>query len=356
MPWNETNTVTERVKFVLEWEERWNAKEGGRVNVAELCRMYGISRQTGYLWIRRWREAKGDVRALADRSRRPKSNPRAVTHEVEDLVVGARKAHPRWGPVALRQWLVDRHPRKAIPSASCVATILRRRGLITPRGTRRRSRKPVSVTPPFPECTKPNQTWCMDFKGWFRLHTREKCYPFTLLDALSRYLLRCEALLEPDGKRVNRFSTPRFVSTACPTRSVQTVAHRSSLRPVLRGSRSFPYGYCASVSRSNALRPQVPNRTDGSSGFIGHSSSTSMRLRTYALSNVHSTIFAPSIISSARILRSSSNLPPPSTVAQCIATHGRCSTRMRLTSCPGMLKSSIAPERSRGAAAASSSA
>lgn len=199
--------MKERVKFVLEWERRW--EEGlGRVNVAELCRIFGISRQTGYVWIRRYRDAGHDVKALQERSRRPRGNPRAVSEEIEDLVVAARKAHPRWGPVLLRQWLVTRHPRKQFPSTSCMASILRRRGLVKTR--RRRRKRPIVVTPPFPECTAVNQVWCMDFKGWFYLGTRQKCHPFTLLDAHSRFLLRCEALLEPNGKWVQSILDSAF--------------------------------------------------------------------------------------------------------------------------------------------------
>jgi hypothetical protein len=88
--------MKERTKFVLEWERRWNEAEGGRVNMAELCRMFGVSRQTGYTWVHRFRAADNELDALAERSRRPKSSPRAVSPELEDLIVAARKLYPRW--------------------------------------------------------------------------------------------------------------------------------------------------------------------------------------------------------------------------------------------------------------------
>src|SRR6266849_4625327 len=99
MPWKATNPMKERTKFVLEWERRWNEAEGGRVNLAELCRMFGVSRQSGYTWVERYRNANHDLAAVAaERSRRPKTSPHAISPELEDLIVAARKLHPRWGP------------------------------------------------------------------------------------------------------------------------------------------------------------------------------------------------------------------------------------------------------------------
>jgi transposase len=172
MPWSQTDVLKERVKFVLEWERRWKATHGGRVDVAELCRMFGVSRPTGYLWIARYRGAGHDVRALADRSRRPTTNPRAVPIDVEEYIVGARKERPRWGARKLRAWLIDRHPGRVWPSASCIAGILKRCGLAVPR---RRRRHVVPLTQPFAACDRPNAVWCVDFKGWFRTSDGDKC-------------------------------------------------------------------------------------------------------------------------------------------------------------------------------------
>lgn len=202
--------MSERLKFIVEWERRWNAAQGGRVDVAELCRMYGVSRQTGYVWIKRFQNAGHDLRSMEERSRRPLTNPRAVALEMQDLVVQARKAHPKWGPRPLRRWLANKFPRESFPSASAIALILRRRGMSHPHKRRKRPVASAVVTSPFPECTSVNQTWCMDFKGWFRMNTDEKCYPFTLLDAFSRMLLRCEALREPDGDHVRSILDSAF--------------------------------------------------------------------------------------------------------------------------------------------------
>jgi transposase len=132
MPWKATDELKERTKFILEWERRWNEAEGGQVNVTELCRIFGISRQTGHLLIRRYRSNGHKLDAIAPQSRRPKSSPTAVAPELEDLVVTARKMYPRWGPRKLHALLVERYPGEPIPGASAMAKILKRRGLTAP--------------------------------------------------------------------------------------------------------------------------------------------------------------------------------------------------------------------------------
>lgn len=203
MPWKTSGVVTERAKFVLEWERRWNESQGRRVDMAELCRMFGISRPTGYLWVRRYQEAGRDVRALADRSHRPHRIPHAVPEAMQDFIVAARKSHPRWGPRTLRSWLVERYPGREFPSAATFAAILKRHGMTTPRRHRHRRRVPL-LAEPLGEATAPNSIWCIDFKGQFRTSDGVLCYPVTLLDAFSRYCLRCEAFPEPSGEAVRR--------------------------------------------------------------------------------------------------------------------------------------------------------
>ena len=217
MPWRKTNPVSERAKFLLEWERRWQAGQG-RVDVAELCRQSGVSRQTGYVWIRRYQDAGRDLRAAEERSRRPRTNPRATSLDVQDLIVCTRKAYPKWGPLKLRRLLVERFPHLRVPSVSAIAVILRRRGLAAARPRRPPRRIPIPVAPPFPDCTAANDVWCMDFKGWFRTHDGEKCYPFTLLDGLSRMLLRCEALLAPTGDAVRTILDSAFREYGLPRR------------------------------------------------------------------------------------------------------------------------------------------
>jgi transposase-like protein len=97
MPWNKSNAMSERAKFVLEWQRRWEETKGGRIDVAELCRVFGVSRDTGYRWIKRFVESGQDLRAMAERSRRPHTSPTAVPMAMQDFIVAARKAKAALG-------------------------------------------------------------------------------------------------------------------------------------------------------------------------------------------------------------------------------------------------------------------
>jgi transposase InsO family protein len=215
MPWKATDTMKERTKFVLEWERRWDEAEGGAINMAELCRLFGISRQTGYTWIERYRAANHDLEAVAERSRRPKTSPTAISPELEDIIVATKKRYPKWGPRKLHARLVETNPGCYVPSSSVMGKILKRRGLTTPRRRRRRAAA-VGVKAPFSGCEEPNAVWCIDFKGWFVTGDGVRCYPLTLIDAFSRYLLRCEALTEPDGRQVQRILESAFTEFGLP--------------------------------------------------------------------------------------------------------------------------------------------
>lgn len=203
--------MSERAKFIVEWERCWRA-QGGRVDVAELCRLAGVSRQTGYVWIRQYQEAGRDLRVLEDRSRRPHTDSaRDATRRG-----GSRRrdaeAVPEVGAADLRRMLVDRHPRVAIPGATTIAAMLRRRGMATPRGLRRRARGARVLVAPFADCAAANDVWCMDFKGWFRTGDQEKCYPFTLVQLSAGDGVCFEALY--DGAGVVRSDAVRFDARA----------------------------------------------------------------------------------------------------------------------------------------------
>ncbi len=207
MAWKETNAMKERVKFLLEWERQWEHNEG-RVNMTALCRAFGISRPTGYEWVERYQSAGHDVRAAEEHSRRPRHSPAAVSREVEEIIVAARRKFPQWGPRKLRDHIGKKHPKIRVPAASTIGAILDRHMLSRPRKLRRSKVPPY--TKPFARCTAPNMVWCVDFKGHFRTKNGERVYPLTIMDAYSRFLIRCTIVKNPDGVEVTRVFESAF--------------------------------------------------------------------------------------------------------------------------------------------------
>jgi len=165
-------------------------------SMSDLCRRFGVSRKTGYKWVDRYLTGC----ELEDRSRRPHRSPRAVDPWLEDALVAARKQRPRWGPKKLRAVLARENPEVELPAVSTLALIFKRNGLVRPR--RRRRQTPPSSAP-LSHATGPNTLWCVDFKGQFRVG-RRWCYPLTVMDAYSRFLIGCEALRNTRAATVRR--------------------------------------------------------------------------------------------------------------------------------------------------------
>ncbi len=204
--------------------------------MSELCRMFGVSRQTGHDWLKRYRDS-GTLDALADKSKRPHTSPTKTSEESEELLVAARKQRPTWGARKLRHVLLERCPSVEWPSPSCITAILVRHGLVMKR--RKRRKAPVITKLPFAECDHGNAVWCIDFKGTFRTRDGVWCHVLTLEDAYSRFLLRAEAVFDSDGDEVERILDGAFQE------SNGSIAHwrRSSDHPrrtcVLNGARSI---------------------------------------------------------------------------------------------------------------------
>lgn len=178
MPWNETTVVLERTRFVLEAER-------GEWPIAELCRRYGISRKTGYYWIRRYKEE--GLAGLEARSRRPKTSPQATDSEVVSKIVEMRRARPKWGARKILRILSRAQPELELPASSTAHEILRRAGLTKPR--RRRGRRRGAHGAGFSPSRAPNDLWTCDYKGEFRLGDGTLCFPLTIQDHASRYLI-----------------------------------------------------------------------------------------------------------------------------------------------------------------------
>ena len=182
MPWQETAPVDERARFI-------DAYRTGGFTMTELCARFGISRRVGYKWLARY-DAEGKA-GLRDRSRAPHRCPHRIDDVVAELLVAARRKRRAWGPEKLLDYPRPRYPGIDWPAVSTVGDLLKRRGLVT---ARRRRYKPAhpGVGPPVTHA--PNDLWTADFKGEFRTGDGEYCYPLTVADLHTRYLLECRGL------------------------------------------------------------------------------------------------------------------------------------------------------------------
>lgn len=155
----------------------------------EHCERFGVPRQTAYEWRARF-EAGGSA-ALEAKSTAPRTCPHATDEATVALLLDARREHPTWGPRKLKAWLEDSTPWELnLPAPSTIGDILKRSGLVA---TKKRRTKRHRLATPFLDVEAPNDVWTTDFKGQFRLLNGRYCYPLTLADCFSRFLLRCDA-------------------------------------------------------------------------------------------------------------------------------------------------------------------
>ena len=180
--------MQERKRFIEDW------LAGGGSNIAGLCRTYQISRKTGYKWIERFRQ--GGLSALEDRSHAALRQPGRMPESVERRIVAARREHPSWGPKKLRAWLEAREPGSSWPAASTIGEALRRAGLVSPR---RKVRRVGAGSGRLQDPQRANEVWSIDYKGQFRTGDGQWCYPLTVVDGYSRYLLACVGHRQPSG-------------------------------------------------------------------------------------------------------------------------------------------------------------
>ena len=180
MPWQECSVTEERLRFVA----RLLDGEG----MSEVCREFGISRKTGYKIFNRYRDQGLD--ALTDRSRRPVRYANQLPDQVERLIVDLKRNKPHWGARKIRELLVRKLAGDVrLPAKSTVHAVLDRHGLVK----RPRMRRNRANGTPLSAGANPNDLWCTDFKGEFKLGNGRYCYPLTVSDHAARYLLLCEA-------------------------------------------------------------------------------------------------------------------------------------------------------------------
>lgn len=193
MPWKPEATTMELKTEFVQMADQSNA------NMSELCRRFGISRPTGYKWLRRYR--KHGLDGLHERSRRPNNSPNQTPESIEQVVVEARRQDPGWGGRKLHHHLINQAEDgdlsirgDQVPAASTITRILDRHGMLADPGHASRQGSWTRF-----ERDKPNELWQLDFKGEFRLNNQAYCYPMTLVDDHSRFSLAVAAC--PDQKR-----------------------------------------------------------------------------------------------------------------------------------------------------------
>lgn len=183
MPWRECSVMEERLRFVA----RLLDGEG----MSDVCREFGISRKTGYKIFNRYKDE--GLEALTDRSRRPVRYANQLPVQIERLIVESKREKPHWGARKIRELLVRKLAGDVrIPARSTVHAVLDRHGLVSQARKRNRANKAAGTQ--LSQAVVPNDLWCADFKGEFKLGNRRYCYPLTVTDQASRYLLACEAL------------------------------------------------------------------------------------------------------------------------------------------------------------------
>jgi len=183
MPWQELLPMDQRMQFMADYQR-------DVFDVSELARRYGISRKTAYKWIDRYAEA--GPTGLVDRSPRPLQCPHATAEAIVTALLEVRRHHPTWGAKKLLKVVSMRQPTWTLPARSTVCDLLDRAGLVT---ARRRRSIPTHPGHPLIPMIAANGTWTADFKGQFKTRNGVYCYPLTIVDGFSRYLLACQGLL-----------------------------------------------------------------------------------------------------------------------------------------------------------------
>ena len=185
MPWKVKEPMDERISLITDWKS-------GNYSITELSVIYGVSRKAVYKWTTRYE--KHGLDGLKELSRAPLSHPNQTKDEVVEELIKEKMDHGRWGPKKLLVHLQRGRPDVQWPSVCTVEKWLRRHGLVK---ERKRRRRVPPYSEPFLQCDASNKVWSADFKGQFKMGNGKWCYPLTLSDNMSRYLLVCRGVGSP---------------------------------------------------------------------------------------------------------------------------------------------------------------
>ena len=184
MPFAETQVMDQRQRFVYD-------THCSLLSFSELCRRYGISRKTGYKWVERWLNSGPE--GLQDRTSRPGTSPLATPADVVEAILEVRRKYTDYGAKKVTWYLQRNRPELQLPSLTTIHNILHRHGLVPERRRRVRRWHPGRPTT---EAMHPNAIWSMDFKGQFRTRDGLYCFPLTVQDVHSRFVLACQGRLD----------------------------------------------------------------------------------------------------------------------------------------------------------------
>ena len=206
MPWSQTSPMDQRTQFIADYLR-------GCLSITELCALYDVSRKTGYKWIDRYLHY--GPAGLDERSRKPRASANQTDQEIVTALLESRRRHPSWGAKKLLVLLHKGHPRWELPGRSTVCDILSRHGMVPKQRQRRRIGHPGKPTR---SILAPNDLWCADYKGQFKTGNGIYCYPLTVTDGYSRYLLSCQALDSTAVAGAKPVFTRLFKEYGLPTR------------------------------------------------------------------------------------------------------------------------------------------
>ena len=189
MAWKEIRPMDQKVQLIGDWLKQEHT-------IKELSQFYEVSRKTIYKWIDRYEE--GGLIALEELTSAPHNHPNATPPEIVDSLIDTKLRHRNWGPKKVVAWLGKHNPETTWPAPSTAGSILKKEGLVKKRQLKRHT---PPYTEPFRDCERPNDVWSIDYKGQFRMGDGKLCYPLTISDNFSRYLLACQGLLHPNYEK-----------------------------------------------------------------------------------------------------------------------------------------------------------
>jgi transposase InsO family protein len=185
--------MLERARFIEELLS-------GFYTITELAARYGVSRRILHKWLSR-HDAEG-AGGLVDRSRAPLHSPQRTNDEVAAKIVAFRRRFPFMGPRKIIARLEEMHPSQDWPSASTAGDILSRAGLVQKRRRRNPPAHPLRTRTSV--AAKPNDLMTIDYKGQFLLRNGIYCYPLTVVDHATRFILACDAFPSTQGPHTRR--------------------------------------------------------------------------------------------------------------------------------------------------------